>query len=122
MVFHFTLSLIINFTHFFINICGVIDLSSIAKAFNFGFIVITNWPSISSLEPLRQCIRLANPRNGQIRNLVSDNIYLPGHEILFECDDRYKLIGTPILTCMENGNWSHPAPSCIRKYSKLTCL
>ena len=82
--------------------------------------MIADSPSTPSFQPSRECIRLANPRNGRIRNLVSDNIYLPGHEVLFECDDQYELIGTSILTCMDNGTWSHPAPSCIRKYNKLT--
>ena len=72
-------------------------------------------------DTLKQCIGLESPKNGRIKNLVFEETYTPGHEITFECFDQYELIGTSKLTCMDNGNWSHPAPSCNRKYELINC-
>ena len=70
----------------------------------------------SSLGPSPECIALDNPTNGQIRDLFFEEVYRPGHEVIFECDDKYKLTGAPIVKCLENGNWSHPVPTCTRMF------
>lgn len=71
-------------------------------------------PALLHKRPLSQCMPLDSPRNGQIKNTNLFRFYLPGQRLTFECKDHYELTGEAILTCMENGNWSHPPPSCIR--------
>jgi len=33
-------------------------------------------------------------------------------KIQFTCNLGYRLIGEDIITCMNNGQWNHPAPIC----------
>ena len=98
---------------------------SISSSFVFGLIVHTDssTPALLHKRPLSQCMPLDSPRNGQIKNTNLFRFYLPGQRLTFECKDHYELTGEAILTCMENGNWSHPPPSCIRMYDlKSLCF
>ena len=37
----------------------------------------------------------------------------------FSCSPCYHLIGSPNITCLENGNWTGGVPTCEREASQL---
>lgn len=63
-----------------------------------------------------QCVGVNSPANGRIENAMFNEVYKPGHELMFECFRQYELIGSPVLTCMGNGSWSSSVPVCQRTY------
>lgn len=39
----------------------------------------------------------------------------PGALVQLSCDPGFYLVGEPVLQCQNQGEWSHPLPSCERK-------
>eukprot|EP00795_Rhopilema_esculentum_P010946 gene10946-19781_t len=52
------------------------------------------------------------PENGYISKTFPEEVYNPGHIIVFHCLSPYEIIGNPKLVCLENGSWSHKPPTC----------
>ena len=38
-----------------------------------------------------------------------------GSNAVYACNDGYELIGEQVRTCLSNGAWSPPEPTCLRK-------
>ena len=64
-----------------------------------------------------KCYGPAYPENGYISKTFPEEVYNPGHTILFHCLSSYEIIGNPKLVCLENGSWSHTPPTCKREYN-----
>ncbi|XP_078580606.1 uncharacterized protein LOC144864418 isoform X3 [Branchiostoma floridae x Branchiostoma japonicum] len=56
---------------------------------------------------LAWCGNPGTPTNGYTRGS-----FLQGSVVLFGCDDGYDLIGSVNSTCLANGQWSDPLPTC----------
>ncbi|XP_078660839.1 uncharacterized protein LOC144905190 isoform X3 [Branchiostoma floridae x Branchiostoma belcheri] len=56
---------------------------------------------------LAWCGDPGTPTNGYTRGS-----FLQGSVVLFGCDDGYDLIGSSNSTCLANGQWSDPLPTC----------
>lgn len=54
------------------------------------------------------CGWLAPPLNG----LKEGTKYLKGSEIYFHCENGYSLAGAEVSTCLDDGTWSSPTPTC----------
>ena len=63
------------------------------------------------LYPAILCPVLANPLNG----VVSVEQRTVGSTALFQCNSGFATVGTTILQCNANGQWSNISPTCIRK-------
>ena len=48
---------------------------------------------------------------------VSQGGSTPSEMATYSCDDGFKLVGAPKLTCQESGMWDNPPPRCERKDS-----
>ncbi|CAH1793745.1 unnamed protein product [Owenia fusiformis] len=70
------------------------------------------WGEPPTCEPA-SCDGLSAPLNAEL----SGNGTVFGTIVNFTCDPGYIIEGAPKLLCQENGNWSHPVPTCI----KLKC-
>jgi len=57
---------------------------------------------------LATCPTITAPTNGQCQSCNG----IAGQLILFTCDDQYTLIGSHNITCLSNGHWSAPTPTC----------
>lgn len=61
-----------------------------------------------SLQPVVSCGWLAQPTNG-LKEGIS---YLVGSKIYFHCNNGYSLAGAETSTCLADGTWSSPTPTC----------
>ena len=61
---------------------------------------------------LAHCPVLMNLTNGVV--MVTGNSL--GNIATYRCDPNYELVGTSILVCGDNRQWSAEPPMCIRKY------
>ena len=62
------------------------------------------------------CGNLQSPDNGRIIFLDGTSF---GSVARYECNNGFVLIGIPIRSCDEDGNWSGEAPVCQSKDSNL---
>ncbi|XP_065189563.1 P-selectin-like [Sycon ciliatum] len=60
------------------------------------------------------CPRLLAPANGRI-DTGTEDIGIPR---MYSCSDGYIIMGSPTTVCLQGGNWSHPAPACVRPCSE----
>lgn len=58
--------------------------------------------------PVVSCGWLAPPLNGHKEGTK----YLKGSEIYFHCENGYSLAGAEVSTCLDDGTWSSPTPTC----------
>lgn len=58
--------------------------------------------------PVVSCGWLAQPTNG-LKEGIS---YLVGSKIYFHCNNGYSLAGAETSTCLADGTWSSPTPTC----------
>lgn len=49
--------------------------------------------------------------------MLATNVTYYGANVLYECDENYKLDGASRRLCLENGTWSHEIPLC----KEITC-
>ena len=56
-----------------------------------------------------ECPQLLPPLNGRVMD--SGNNYV-GEVAKFYCNRNLLLVGEPVIECTQNGNWSHPSPTC----------
>jgi hypothetical protein len=54
------------------------------------------------------CPDASNPANG----VVSQSGNSEGDTATFVCNDRYELVGSPVLTCHDDGTWDNSPPVC----------
>ena len=52
------------------------------------------------------------PLNGQVSGITSFGHYTIGTNASFTCDPLYELIGTDFVSCLSNGAWNLPLPTC----------
>ena len=73
----------------------------------------SNW-ELSNLPSCKivKCKSLRTPLNGRV---VLTKISYSGRA-KFSCDDGFTLIGSDIITCQANGNWSNDVPHCKSLY------
>lgn len=57
------------------------------------------------------CDILMNPYNG-IRSVLSGTLGEACSVLQFSCTNGSSLIGNPLLTCLPDGQYDHPVPSC----------
>ncbi|XP_041355925.1 uncharacterized protein LOC121373372 [Gigantopelta aegis] len=76
-----------------------------------------------------QCPVLAVPPNPVFISLNNMNMTLVstfkrtvGTKVTFTCHvpQYYKLQGAPVLTCLQNSQWDHPAPTCVSTIATTT--
>ncbi|KAM4706820.1 sushi, von Willebrand factor type A, EGF and pentraxin domain-containing protein 1 [Discoglossus pictus] len=67
-----------------------------------------NWSGTVPFCSEMVCISPQNITNGEI----SGTEYAVGKEIFYMCKEGYKLLGTPKLTCLNDGSWDAKAPVC----------
>eukprot|EP00117_Sycon_ciliatum_P031397 scpid3721/ scgid0121/ Sushi, von Willebrand factor type A, EGF and pentraxin domain-containing protein 1; CCP module-containing protein 22; Polydom; Selectin-like osteoblast-derived protein; Serologically defined breast cancer antigen NY-BR-38 len=58
------------------------------------------------------CIDPGTPANGQRVVFPANSNFEPRTYITFSCSPGYRLVGIPIISCLENGSFSAPPPSC----------
>lgn len=63
---------------------------------------------VQSLQPVVSCGWLAPPHNG----LKEGIRYLKGSTVYFHCNNGYSLVGAEASTCLADGSWSRPTPTC----------
>lgn len=63
---------------------------------------------MQSLQPVVSCGWLAPPLHGHKEGTK----YLKGSEIYFHCENGYSLAGAEVSTCLADGTWSSPTPTC----------
>ena len=63
------------------------------------------WPTC-----MKTCLALAPPANGSCSPKSCSGIV--GDQITFTCNDGYMLHGSNKLSCLKEGTWSDPAPTC----------
>ena len=68
------------------------------------------------------CAPVTCPFPGVIDNGVpsasADAVFLVGSNVTYSCNSSsYELKGSPILTCLPNGEWNQPRPMCL----EITC-
>ncbi|XP_069692830.1 sushi, von Willebrand factor type A, EGF and pentraxin domain-containing protein 1-like isoform X3 [Periplaneta americana] len=70
----------------------------------------------------KTCEALKHPEHGQVKLLLLDSgdfswnssiIPQYGHQVELECDVGFRLEGSNILTCLEDGQWDDDIPTCI---------
>ena len=59
-----------------------------------------------------ECEDLPNPENGQ----VTLSGTTPGSTATYICNNGFMLQGVSSRNCMDDGEWSGEAPTCVRKY------
>jgi len=60
------------------------------------------------------CSHLSPPPNGNCAPCVG----AVGQQASFTCNDQYSLIGSSNITCLSNGQWSGPPPTCKSNISE----
>ncbi|KAH7957391.1 hypothetical protein HPB52_018537 [Rhipicephalus sanguineus] len=71
-------------------------------------------------ERLSFCPDLGRVANGRFKKqLVSfavggDDTYANGSAVEVTCDDRYDLVGEPVVKCRDDGTWSTRLPTCLK--------
>ena len=61
---------------------------------------------------MRRCPDLGAIANGYIVKQTSDSSITCNDVIVFGCNDGFTLDGHIATTCLYNGRWSHPTPTC----------
>ncbi len=61
-----------------------------------------------TLDAVHGCSVPDSPENGQ---LVGDPPFTHGSTVVIVCDKDYEIIGHPLITCLDSGNWD-PLPEC----------
>ena len=70
---------------------------------------------LTAKKPLNQCPRqISQLANGIIDGRDTD-FYNPGERVWYICDPDYVVVGAQDVTCLPDGNWDYPAPTCDRK-------
>lgn len=64
---------------------------------------------VKDLKPVISCGWLSPPSNGKKEGTT----YLQGAKVKLSCDDGYKLKGSEVRVCQENGQWSGEDTSCV---------
>ncbi|XP_049271216.1 clotting factor C-like [Rhipicephalus sanguineus] len=71
-------------------------------------------------ERLSFCPDLGRVVNGRFKEqrvsfpVGGDNTYANGSAVEVTCDDRYDLVGEPVLECRDDGTWSASLPTCFK--------
>ncbi|XP_049520754.1 clotting factor C-like [Dermacentor silvarum] len=71
-------------------------------------------------ERLSFCPDLGRVVNGRLKEqritflAGGDNPYANGSTVEVVCDDRYDLVGEPVLECRDDGTWSASIPTCVK--------
>ena len=61
------------------------------------------------------CEALKAPINGQVNStasLLAFGYYSVDTTVSFICDSGYKLEGSSLTSCLNNGTWNDPTPTC----------
>lgn len=71
-------------------------------------IILLVVPSPTSLTAASVCLPLDDPTNGSVTLCGLQ----PGGRAAYSCNYGYELDGQDVLTCLTNGEWNNPPPTC----------
>ncbi|RUS82417.1 hypothetical protein EGW08_009805, partial [Elysia chlorotica] len=77
-------------------------------------LITGNWSPTRFICQVRTCSLPHTIQNGNVRLPLTQTggLPIPGHLAHFECKQNHRLIGHPVLRCMEAGNWNGSWPEC----------
>ncbi len=59
-----------------------------------------------------RCSEPRTPEHGMKR--ASDNSYVINTRVEFACEIGYRLVGNPVISCTNNGDWDSEVPQCVQ--------
>lgn len=74
--------------------------------------------------PVAKCLPVKAPENGRIVMTGAFELnqeYSFGQVVEFECNKKYRLVGSKEIHCSSDGRWDSDVPQCQGKWNTIIC-